>query len=315
MTVDSGLSMKEAFEAAGITVFERGWLSSNCVLFDAGPQHETVLVDSGYWSHATQTVELVRRALIGRTLDRVVNTHLHSDHCGGNAELAAHFGCVIDVPEGEAAAVDDWDASALSYDATGQHCPRFVRHGSIAAGSTTRMGRTDWQVLAAPGHDPNALALYQPELQVLISADALWENGFGVVFPEIDGVAAFPAVRSTLDMFSTLPIRWVIPGHGAPFGDAAAAIQRALSRLAGFEAEPARHARHAAKVLVKFHLLEVRTVTMAELLAWMVSTPMLSTLHRNFGRTESMDGWCVAVVDGLVESGALRVVDDTVHDA
>jgi glyoxylase-like metal-dependent hydrolase (beta-lactamase superfamily II) len=309
-----GLALREACEAAGLTVFERGWLSSNCVLFDAGPQHETVLVDSGYWIHATQTVELVRRALNGRVLDRVVNTHLHSDHCGGNAELVAQFGCTIDVPHGETSVVDNWDASALSFDATGQHCPLFRRDGSLAAGTTTRLGRTDWLALPAPGHDPHSLALYQPEQQILISADALWENGFGVVFPEIDGVNAFRDVRSTLELFATLPIRWVIPGHGAPFCGAASAIERALSRLVSFEAEPARHARHAARVLVKFRLLEVRSATLVDLVAWMTSTPLLSALHRNFGSAVSMVDWCMSVVNGLVGSDALRRDGDKVYD-
>jgi glyoxylase-like metal-dependent hydrolase (beta-lactamase superfamily II) len=42
-------------------VFERGWLSSNSILF-IGPD-ETALVDTGYVTHAAQTVALVRRAI------------------------------------------------------------------------------------------------------------------------------------------------------------------------------------------------------------------------------------------------------------
>ena len=66
-----------------VQVFERGWLSANnVVLFDGG---EATLVDSGYVSHAAQTVALVRAALDGRRLGRLINTHSHSDHIGGNA--------------------------------------------------------------------------------------------------------------------------------------------------------------------------------------------------------------------------------------
>ena len=42
-------------------VFERGWLSSNNILF-AGPG-PTTLVDTGYLLHAEQTLALVARAL------------------------------------------------------------------------------------------------------------------------------------------------------------------------------------------------------------------------------------------------------------
>ena len=61
-----------------ITVLERGWLSANNILFVG--HHDTAIVDTGYCSHAEQTVELVRDALAGRRLDRLLNTHLHSDH-------------------------------------------------------------------------------------------------------------------------------------------------------------------------------------------------------------------------------------------
>ena len=240
-----------------------------------------MLVDSGYWTHAAQTVALVRHALGGRPLRKVVNTHLHSDHCGGNAALVAaiRVRCRRSL-SGEAAHVDRWDAARLSFDATGQHCPRFRRTGSIAAGTEIILGSLPWMVLAAPGHDPHSVALYQARHQVLISADALWENGFGVVFPEIDGIDAFGAVRQTLDTFAALPIRCVIPGHGAPFSRIDLALERAASRLSSFERDPERHARHAAKVLVKFHMLEVGRTHRAELVAWMLATPILATLQQ-----------------------------------
>jgi hypothetical protein len=44
-----------------IQVIERGWLSSNNVLFFEG--ESATLVDAGYVGHAPQTVELVKSAL------------------------------------------------------------------------------------------------------------------------------------------------------------------------------------------------------------------------------------------------------------
>ena len=76
--------------AAGLTVFERGWLSSNNILFTAADQ--TALVDSGYATHAAQTVALVARRS-GAAARPLINTHLHSDHCGGNAALQRAYRC------------------------------------------------------------------------------------------------------------------------------------------------------------------------------------------------------------------------------
>ena len=75
----------------GLTILERGWLSSNNVLLHGGGAG-AVLIDASHALHGEQTVALVRQALAGEPLRRVVNTHLHSDHCGGNAALARAFG-------------------------------------------------------------------------------------------------------------------------------------------------------------------------------------------------------------------------------
>ena len=71
-----------------MTVFERGWLSSNNILF-TGQHSGAALVDTGYCTHSAQTLALVQSALGRRPLERILNTHLHSDHCGGNAALQA----------------------------------------------------------------------------------------------------------------------------------------------------------------------------------------------------------------------------------
>ena len=70
-----------------IRVLERGWLSSNNILFDDGDR--CALIDSGYHAHAAQTLQLLQHALCGKTLTWLINTHCHSDHMGGNAAVQA----------------------------------------------------------------------------------------------------------------------------------------------------------------------------------------------------------------------------------
>jgi len=292
-------------EVAGISVFERGWLSSNNVLLHGDDNHGAVIVDTGYWTHGAQTVALLRHALRGRPLSRVINTHLHSDHCGGNAAIQAAFGCAIDIPAGEAAVVDAWDASKLTYEATGQYCPRFSRQGTVVAPGLVTAGRWQWQAIASPGHDPLSIALYQPELELLISADALWENGFGVVFPELEGDGAFDDVRETLETLSRLRVRRVIPGHGAPFSDMSAAIARALRRLEGFEKDPSKHALHAVKVLIKFRLLETQSETWSSLSAWLARAKYFELVRDRYFSSFDSEGWLRSIVGDMVERGML----------
>jgi glyoxylase-like metal-dependent hydrolase (beta-lactamase superfamily II) len=301
----------------GLTVLERGWLSSNNILIHpTGDEPGAVLVDTSHVNHAAQTVALVRHALGGGLLDRVINTHLHSDHCGGNATLQREFSVPVLVPPGHADAVREWDTASLTYASSGQRCERFEVAGTLSPGDEFSAGSRRWQVLAAPGHDPHSVLLFDASNGVLISADALWEQGFGVVFPEITGEPGFDDVGATLDAIERLPVRLVIPGHGAPFTDAAAALARARSRLAAFQADPARHARHAAKVLIKYHLMEERSQPLDDLLRWAGATPMLGALWARHGALESdsPSAWGERFVRELVAAGVLGLTGRVVTD-
>ena len=289
-----------------MTVFERGWLSSNNILFD-GPDG-AALVDSGYVSHAPQTLALVRRALGDRPLARLFNTHLHSDHCGGNALLQARYACHTAIPAAEADKVRAWDEDALSYRATGQRCDRFMFDAVLHAGDALMLGGDTWQVLAAPGHDNHAVLLFCPHERTLIAGDALWENGFGVIFPELAGEPGFDEQAATLDLIGQLAPRRVIPGHGAPFMDAAGALARARSRLAWLAADPQRNAENAVKVMLKFLLLERQSIPIGAIPALLEAIPVVNDACVRLLRTgpAELAPWALAA---LVRAGAARSVD------
>lgn len=313
----------------GLTVLERGWLSSNNLLIHpARGEPGALLVDAGHVNHAGQTLALVRQALAASgdaPLAGIVNTHLHSDHCGGNAALQAAFGAPLRVPPGQAQQVRDWfdsrppvgaDGVGCSWDGTAQRLAPFRPDGVLPPGEPLLAGGREWQVLPAPGHDPDSVMLFDAAHGLLVSADALWEHGFGVVFPEIAGEPGFDDVGAVLEQIAALPVKWVIPGHGAPFSDVAAALGRARARLAGFQADPARHARHAVKVLLKYHLMEERAQPLEALLDWAEATPLLRStwaLHPPRG-VHSARAWLRAMLVELVSAGALRADGDTVHD-
>jgi glyoxylase-like metal-dependent hydrolase (beta-lactamase superfamily II) len=300
----------------GITVFERGWLSSNNVFFNG--VESTALVDSGYCTHASQTVALVQDALQTRPLDLLLNTHLHSDHCGGNALLQSTFPQLKTlIPPGQASAVANWDPVTLTHEPTGQTCPVFNFQGVLSPGNTIRLGNVDWEVHSAKGHDPHSVVLFEPSSRVLISADALWENGFGVVFPELEGIDAFEEVADTLTVIEALKPATVIPGHGAVFDDVNGALQRARSRLDQFVKNPEKHRRYALKVLLKFKLLEWQSVSFNDLWVWYSKTPYLSSIEK---RPASPDPHALrlslnSLIADLAKSHALKVDGDRIIDA
>jgi glyoxylase-like metal-dependent hydrolase (beta-lactamase superfamily II) len=297
----------------GIEVFERGWLSANNI-FHYG-EEDVSLVDSGYCAHQNLTLDLVTNALKKHhlsKLNKLVNTHLHSDHCGGNAALAKAFNCEVLIPSAEELAVKNWDRALLSYDNLGQECPQFSHHGILVPGKEILLGRYLWKILAAPGHDPHSIMLYQADYQILISADALWEEGFGVIFPELWGEAGFEEVAQTLDLIETLPVDLVIPGHGAPFVDVKKSLDTARSRLDYLASDPDRNARHGAKVLLKYRLLEWRSRDIKQVNDWIANTPALISAAKLLNM--DMSEFVLWLPKSLVKSGAAKLEGETLVD-
>ena len=288
----------------GIQVIERGWLSANNIVLQA-PRGTTV-VDSGYGAHAAQTVALLEHALRGKHLAQLVNTHCHSDHMGGNAAIQRKFRCRTSIPEGEAPLIDRWDEQTLILAIADQRAERFRYDDTFGDGTVLQMGGLDWRVIAAPGHDTHAVMFHSPEARVLVSGDALWENGFGVIFPQLFGrETALAETRATLEAVSRLQVDVVIPGHGRPFGDAGAALERAFYRLEGYEEDITRLARHCAKVMLSFALLEKRSMPFAGLPAYVARVPILAELNsRYLGMTPTaMAEW---LAGELERAGAAR---------
>ena len=254
-----------------LAFIERDWLSSNHLIGRDGDS--AVVVDTGYGSRSELTVALVEQALDGARLDRIINTHAHSDHVGGNAALKARHGCRIQVPAGSAEALCAHDDSRLQYGAMGQSCPPFVPDDTYRAGDRLPIGGLEWEALGSPGHDTDSLALWEPTHRLLLSGDALWENGFGLLFPAFYGEPAFAQQAATLDLIASKPVDLVLPGHGPMFRDAPAAIERARRRLDYLHANPQRHGWLALKVALSFLLLDRRAMP-------------LDTLATDFGQLE-----------------------------
>ncbi|MDO8714634.1 MAG: MBL fold metallo-hydrolase [Polynucleobacter sp.] len=293
----------------GIDIFERGWLSANNIFLYGN--EDVSLVDTGYCAHEQLTVDLVSNTLKQyglSSLSKVVNTHLHSDHCGGNAALSKNFDCEIWIPEAEAIAVQNWDQDLLSFQQLGQDCPRFAHQGVLVSGEEILLGPYRWQILSAPGHDNHSMMLYQEQHQILISADALWEEGFGVIFPELWGEGGFEEVAQTLELIERLPVALVIPGHGKPFTGVKKSIEIAKSRLDYLSSDADRNARHGAKVLLKYKLLEWRSREIKAVHQWIRATPALENVRQQLNMTiEDFEEW---LPQALVKSKAAVIEQD-----
>ncbi len=290
-------------------VLVRGWLNCNSVVLRA--PRDNVVVDSGYCSHREETIELVTgpRGLDGEPLERLINTHCHSDHMGGNAALAHALGCRVTIPAGEVKHVVPWTPQSVWMAHFDQRADPFHFDDTLAAGDAFAGGGLDWQVHAAPGHDMDALMFFEPTHRILVSGDALWENGMGFVWPEEGpGNPYIAAAHDALSTIERLDPAVVIPGHGAPFEDARGSIAAVRQRLDAFEHAPAKNARHAVKVLFVFALLDRGAMPVEEVEAYVTRVPCYGELSQRFlglGHRE-LAAWLLA---DLERSGAIAIRD------
>ncbi|QTD46938.1 MBL fold metallo-hydrolase [Ottowia testudinis] len=299
-----------------LIVYERGWLSSNNLLCLGDTP---ALIDTGHVKHAKDTVRQLGTALGGRPLAGIAHTHLHSDHCGGTGALQAAWpGARTWVPELSLAHVQAWDEDALTFGGTAQRCARFTAQHALVPGQTVRLGDFDWQIHAAPGHDALAVLLFEPTHGVLMAGDAMWEHGVGVIFPHIEGSDGFDTFADTLSLIEQIDPAVVVPGHGAVFnrstGAIAAAIARARARIDQFNANPAAHALYAAKVLIKYQMMDVESMAHADFERWLDQAPALHTLHQQHRPDMDWRDWLAHILAPMFGKGVLRRDGTLVRD-
>jgi len=295
--------------APNVTVIERGWLNCNQVVLASPTQN--VLIDSGYGRgrHATDTLKFVDQALNGAPLHWLINTHCHSDHMGGNRAVRQQYDCRVTIPFGEVKHVVPWTAQSCWSEQMDQYAEPFQFDDTMVAGDSFDAGGLHWQAHAAPGHDMDALIFFAPEAGIVITGDALWEKGLGFIWPERAGPTRSEYVlgaHAALDTIEKLKPKIVVPGHGAPFTDAAKAIADARSKLDAFERDSVKNARHVAKIMFVFALLDKESMPVADVPAYLESVPVYRQLREQF-LGGSNDELVRQMLDGLVASRAVVV--------
>jgi glyoxylase-like metal-dependent hydrolase (beta-lactamase superfamily II) len=292
----------------GFIFIQRDWLSSNSLLLLNGD--ESVLIDTGYATHAEMTLRVLEEHLQQRSLDKILNTHLHSDHCGGNSLLQNRYPLVeIHVPETQFDSVFQWDQSKLSFAKTGQACFPFKASHSIASNKSINLNKLHWNAIHSPGHDNDSLMFFQPDYRILVSADALWEKGVSVVFPELDEINGFDPMFETYDLIERLNPAIVLPGHGRLFTDVNTALALSRQKLFEFKADPRYHAMYSAKVLIKFKLMELRHVQFSDFVIWCMNSLLMLKIHGLFFSSLKVKEWINSILSEFQQKKSIQIKD------
>lgn len=185
------------------------------LLVDTGARGSELALSTGLEHHAV-------------TPTRVLITHAHIDHWGLATTLAptvlAHPGVrpslrfAVDGPPPSLTAI--WPGAETMREA-------FAAFADLATGipeieplaDGQQLG--DWTVHWTPGHDPGHVCLFRERDGVLLCGDLLLPGYTPNIQPGFDGADALADFLRSLQRVAALPVRLVLPAHGAAYADAA----------------------------------------------------------------------------------------------
>jgi glyoxylase-like metal-dependent hydrolase (beta-lactamase superfamily II) len=218
--------------------------SANVALIATG---KPVLIDSGFGSPASAALTerfLAENGLRAADLTALAITHFHNDHAGGAAALRAQ-GVPVLLHETEAALIaagapEAFDAAFLPFAVESFTVDRALRDGDVIDAGV------ELHVIHVPCQTPGCVAYWEPVDRVLFSGDLLQAEDVGWV--RYDGTpGALADTVAAVERLAALDPAIVVPGHGPLVTDVPRAVERTLARYAGWAADPARPARHAAR--------------------------------------------------------------------
>ncbi|MBE0433151.1 MBL fold metallo-hydrolase [candidate division WOR-3 bacterium] len=227
--------------------FVLGPIETNCYLVADETIRDAVIIDPDIRTRQEKeevTGEIGRQKL---SLKRVINTHHHSDHIGGNRMLKETYGAGILIHELDApVAREPWKWWQKTMRADPMHpCPGcghqenylnvFEEEGKavlgckacgfsieilssppadrlLCHGDVINVGRMEFRVIHTPGHTPGGMCLYVKEEKAIFTGDTLLNLSVGRT-DTIDG--SHEDILKSARSLMELPDETIVyPGHG-----------------------------------------------------------------------------------------------------
>ena len=142
--------------------------------------------------------------------DKIINTHTHFDHIGGNAFLKQKYDLKIVIHKSEEGFLND-PAKNLS-DLLGNDIISPEADLLLEDEEMINLGSNKFRVIHTPGHSPGGMALYNEEEKVLFSGDTIFETGIGRSdFSSSDKEKLKNSIKKLLKLDDEVV---VYPGHG-----------------------------------------------------------------------------------------------------
>lgn len=189
--------------------------AQNCSLLMCEETGRAAIVDPG--GDLEEIKALVRKH--GVTVEKILLTHGHVDHCSGAAALAAELGVPIEGPhEAEKFWIDLLPVQSVQFGFP--PATAFTPDRWLNDGDTVHFGAQTLRVFHCPGHTPGHVVFVSDSDRLAVVGDVIFQNSIGRTdFPRGNHQDLINAIRNKLFPLGD-DIRF-IPGHGpmSTFGE------------------------------------------------------------------------------------------------
>lgn len=185
-----------------VTAFQQ-----NCTLLWCTRTMKGALVDAG--GDLDRLKAAVARA--GVTLEKLLVTHGHIDHCGGTGILARELGLPIEGPHED----DRFWIARLGDDGRGFGIPGepFEPDRWLVHGDTVTVGDLTLDVLHCPGHTPGHVVFHHAPSRFALVGDVLFQGSIGRTdFPRGNHQDLLDSITGRLWPLGNETL--FVPGHG-----------------------------------------------------------------------------------------------------
>lgn len=183
-------------------------LQQNCTLLWCARSNRGAFVDPG--GDVDRLLPIAEDQ--GVTLEKILVTHGHADHCGGVAVMADRLGIPIEGPhEDDRFWIDRLTEDGEKWGIDGAR--PFEPDRWLTGGDSVTLGEQTFQVRHCPGHTPGHVVFFHEEMRLASVGDVLFQGAVGRSdFPRGDHETLVRSIREQLWPLGDDVT--FIPGHG-----------------------------------------------------------------------------------------------------
>ena len=187
----------------------------NCSIIVCEKTNRCAVVDPG--GDLDQILAAVAKT--GATLEKILLTHGHIDHCGGTAELKRQAGVPVEGPQKE----ESFWIDQLPEQGTRFGFPRleaFTPDRWLEDGDTVTVGELVLEVRHCPGHTPGHVVFFERGERIAFVGDVIFQGSVGRTdFPRGDSATLVRSI--TQKLWPLGEDVTFVPGHGptSTFGE------------------------------------------------------------------------------------------------